>query len=210
VENLSFLIVDENSRMVSILKVLLRAFGVRQIEECYDGAKAGDAFQASRPDIVAMSGNLSGVPSLELVHRFRDFRNSPDPFIPIIFISTHTDSARLRKARDAGVTEIVRKPVNALDFYRAIDSVIHQPRPFVNVPGYFGPCRRRKDIAYQGEDRRYMDTARAAEAFPPFAPLPQPAAIVSASTGDVFSSVQLARMPLLKPANSPLEAAAAE
>ena len=107
-ENVSFLIVDENSHMVSVLKVLLRAFGVRQIEECYDSAKACDAFQAARPDAVVLSNNLSPVPSLDLVRRLRDFNNSPDPFVPIILVSAQTDLVRLGRARDAGVTEFVR------------------------------------------------------------------------------------------------------
>ena len=170
-DDLTFLIVDENSHMVSVLKVLLRAFGVRQIEECYESTKACDAFQASRPDIVALSSNLT-VPSLELVRRFRDFRNSPDPFVPIILVNSYTDSVRLKRARDAGVTEMVRKPVSASDLFRAVDSIIRHPRPFINVAGYFGPCRRQGEMSYYGPERRQISASRAAQAMAPFAPLP--------------------------------------
>ncbi len=209
-ENVSFLIVDENSHMVSILKVLLRAFGVRQIEECYDSTKACDAFQAARPDIVTLSSNLSSVPSLELVRRFRDFENSPDPFVPIILVNTQTDGARLKRASDAGVNEIVRKPVGASDLYGAIDAIIHHPRPFINVAGYFGPCRRRSDIPYQGVERRQVNPSRAGEAVPTFTPFPQALALAGSehrATASIFSFLR--GLPLY-PRRRALHSAAAE
>ena len=210
VQNVSFLIVDENSHMVSILKVLLRAFGVRQIEECYDSTKACDTFQAARPDIVTLSGNLSPVPSLELVRRFRDFKNSPDPFVPIILVNTHTDGARLRKAHDAGATEIVRKPVGASDFYRAIDTIIHHPRPFINIAGYFGPCRRRSKAPYEGAERRQVDASRAAEGMAPFAPFPQTPSIAGSERREGGSISSLMRTLPPYPFARLLEPAAAE
>jgi CheY-like chemotaxis protein len=195
VENLSFLIVDDNLHMVSVLKVLLRAFGVRQIEECYHSTKACDAFQAARPDIVVLSSNLSPVMSLELVRRFRDFRNSPDPFVPIILVNTQSDGAHLGRARDAGVTEMVRKPVSATDLYRALDAIIHHPRPFLNVSGYFGPCRRRGDAPYEGAERR-QGHASLAE-MPPFTPFPQPVSHAQPERRETAS------IPALLPARPP-------
>jgi len=182
-ENISFLIVDESAHMVSVLKVLLRAFGVRQIEECYDGNKAYDAFQAARPGIIVLSANLSRVPSLELVRRFRDAKNSSNPFVPIILVTTDTNAASLARARDAGVTEMVRKPVGAAELQCAIDAIVHHPRPFVSAPAYFGPCRRRGDADYHGVERRQIQLPHAAVAakFAPAFPPPASRALESAT-----------------------------
>lgn len=182
-KDLSFLIVEENTSDVWTLKTLLRAFGVRQIEECADGARACDAFQAATPEIVLLSDRLSPVKSFEIVKRLRDFDDSPDPYVPIILAGPQLDNARIRRARDAGVNEMIKKPVTATDLYRAIDAVVNRPRPFIRVASYFGPCRRRADApyAYAGCDRRRSNVARAAGGMAPFAPFPH--ALSFAQTG---------------------------
>ncbi len=35
--------------------------------------------------------------------------------------------------------------------------MLHSPRPFVRVTGYFGPDRRRRDSGFEGEGKRETD-----------------------------------------------------
>jgi hypothetical protein len=62
------------------------------------------------------------------------------------------------------VTEILVKPVTAKDLLARIQTIIYIPRPFIDVPGYFGPYRRRKqDLAYFDVERRKRALDPAAE-----------------------------------------------
>jgi DNA-binding response OmpR family regulator len=52
---------------------------------------------------------------------------------------------RIRIARDAGVNEILTKPVSPESLYGRLTSVVRQPRPYIETEQYFGPDRRRRD-----------------------------------------------------------------
>jgi len=188
VQNLSFLIIDENAHELCMFKVLLRAFGVRQIEECYESAHAWDAFQASAPEIVIVSDKLISVRAFEIVRRLRNFENSPDPYVPIIFASAHADGLRLRQTRAAGVNEIVRRPVTVTELYGAIDAIVNQPRPFIRVPGYFGPCRRREASFYSRSERRRADVSRAVGGMTPFNPFPHALALARSGRPSIIAA----------------------
>ena len=73
-------------------------------------------------------------------------------------ITGYTEEARVRAARDVGVTEVLCKPVTAEGLTKRLLEVIERPRPFVKAPKYTGPDRRR-DVpsTLKGSDRRNAD-----------------------------------------------------
>jgi two-component system chemotaxis response regulator CheY len=156
--DLSFLVVDDNRHMVGVLRVLLEAFGVAHIYESYDVASALKSFSTLQPDIIIVDYNMAPLNGLEFVRQVRRSPDSPNLYVPILLVTAHSERRRLNEARDAGVTEILTKPVTAKDFYARVHSIIYQPRPFVTSANYFGPCRRRKsDPRYDGLERRMVD-----------------------------------------------------
>jgi DNA-binding response OmpR family regulator len=73
-------------------------------------------------------------------------------------VTGHTERRRIEVARDAGVNEILAKPVTPAGLFHRIDEIVKRPRPFVRTNDYAGPCRRRRrDSAYQGPWRRSAD-----------------------------------------------------
>ena len=60
----------------------------------------------------------------------------------------------LATARDAGVTEILGKPLSPRDLYLCLRAALESPRPFVQTEGYRGPSRRRQTQGFAGSDRR--------------------------------------------------------
>jgi hypothetical protein len=65
-------------------------------------------------------------------------------------------------ARDAGVTEILAKPITAQNLMLRIAEVVDKPRAFVRCETYFGPDRRRRNVAdYAGPWRRHDDKQNA-------------------------------------------------
>ena len=156
--NLSVLVVDENANMRSVIKTLLKSLGIHKIGECSDAADAFEELRTSNNDIVIVDLAMHNIDGIEFTQLVRTAKDSPNRYIPIIMLTAHTERARVLAARDAGITEFLRKPVCAADLYARIVEVIERPRNYVRSKSFFGPDRRRRDNAgYDGDDRRGSD-----------------------------------------------------
>jgi CheY-like chemotaxis protein len=100
-------------------------------------------------DIVPLSGS-------EFVKRLRRSPQSPNPFVPVVMVVNQNVEEHFNEARDAGVNEIVAKPLQAADFCQRIMSLIDDTRYFITAETYKGPCRRReiKLLPTGSEERR--------------------------------------------------------
>ena len=156
-KGVSFLVVDDNAHMRRLIVLILRSFGAedQDIREAADGKSALAEMDDFRPDMVITDLKMEPMNGIALAEFLRRDPNSPNPFVPIIMISAYTTMTNVFAARDAGVTEFVAKPVSAKALYSRISTIILKPRDFVRVDEYFGPDRRRRDLAtYSGGDRR--------------------------------------------------------
>ncbi len=82
--------------------------------------------------------------------------------MPIILLTGHTERRRVQEARDAGVSEILVKPVTAHDLQTRIETILKRPRPFIYHRSYCGPCRRLwHDPDYGGLERRAIELVSA-------------------------------------------------
>jgi two-component system chemotaxis response regulator CheY len=152
---LSFLVIDDNTHMRQILRTLLHGFGARNVHEAPDGATGLDAYVHYAPDIVILDWSMPIFDGLELTQMIRQPDAMINPCVPIILITGHTEQHRIMAARNAGVTEILAKPVSAKGLYQRIANVVLNPRPFLRTRDFFGPDRRRDTKAtYSGRERR--------------------------------------------------------
>ncbi len=160
---LGVLIVDDNIQMINIVKTILRGFGVSKFVEARDAADAFDRVRSDPVDIVIVDYLMEILDGVDFVRLIRTSDDSPNPFIPIIMLTAHSERSRVEIARDAGVTEFCCKPVTAIDLYRKVAACIERPRPFIETPEYFGPCRRRRASDYDpAKDRRGAGSTDAA------------------------------------------------
>ena len=157
-------IVDDNENMRSLLRKLLAAIDMRMVFEYGDGQAALAELPLVQPDFILT--DLSMVP-MDGVSFAQAVRRSPDSqvsVLPIIMITGHTERRRIEAARDAGVNELLAKPVTAASLLHRIEEIIMRPRPYIRSPGYFGPCRRRqKNPHYPGPFRRHTDSQASLE-----------------------------------------------
>lgn len=144
--------------MRKIVGTILRALGVKYAYQANDGADGIDAMRIYRPDVVIVDWEMQGITGIEFISLIRNASDSPNPYVPIIFLTSHSDPQHVKEARDAGVSEYLIKPVSASSLYSRFLSIINKPRPFVSSKDYFGPCRRRnKTSNYPGDDRRVSE-----------------------------------------------------
>ena len=155
IERINFLVVDDNRHMRSLVKTILHALGSKNISEAEDGADAFREMRTFPADIIICDWNMEPLDGLDFVRLIRTGGDSPNPFVPVIMLTGHTEMNRVAEARDAGVNEFLAKPISAKALYSRIREVIQKPRPFVRTRMFFGPDRRRRqDPNYKGTERR--------------------------------------------------------
>ena len=152
---LTVLIIDDNAPMRQIIGTILKSLGVRKILEAGDGVTALKIVTEQEVDIIFTDLMMQPVDGLAFIRWVRTSPASSNPYTPIIMVTGHATRASLDEARMAGVTEFLAKPLNARGVLHRVNEVINNPRDFVRVGAYFGPCRRRRiDHGYEGEERR--------------------------------------------------------
>ncbi len=154
-ERLNFLIVDDNKHMRALVKSILHALGAKNVLDASDGADAFKELRHYPADIIICDWNMDPLDGLDFTRLVRTGNDSPNPFVPIIMLTGHTEMNRVVEARDSGIHEFLAKPISAKGLYSRIRAIIEHPRPFVRAGLYFGPDRRRRELAsYMGAERR--------------------------------------------------------
>jgi two-component system chemotaxis response regulator CheY len=157
-ENLKALIVEDNAHMRVLLRELLHSVGIREVHEAGDGAAGFTLMRERKCDLILSDMAMKPMDGIEFTRTIRTSEHSPNPFVPIVMITGHTEKHRVETARDAGVTEFLAKPVTAKNLYARLAEIVDRPRAFVRAEGYFGPDRRRKTLEnYAGPWRRHDD-----------------------------------------------------
>lgn len=155
---LKILVVDDNKNMRLIVLQVLHSLGIREIREADDGADAFKVMRTFDADLIICDWVMEPLDGIDFTRMVRSAKDSPNPFVPIIMLTGHTEFYRVMEARDAGVNEFIAKPISAKSLYTRMVSVIERPRPFVKINTYYGPCRRRQKTAnFNGQDRRQVE-----------------------------------------------------
>jgi two-component system, chemotaxis family, chemotaxis protein CheY len=143
-KNIRVLVLEDNGHMRKLLRNMLLAVGVGEVVDMTDAALAYIKMKQSPVDFALVDWEIYPVSGLEFVRKVRTERDSPNPFLPIIMVTGHTERERVTKARDLGITEFLAKPISAQSLAQRIEELVDRPRPYVRTSSYFGPCRRRK------------------------------------------------------------------
>jgi CheY-like chemotaxis protein len=144
--------------MRSIVGVMLNSFGIRMIREAKDGAEALESLRRWPADLAICDFLMEPLDGVAFTRKVRNAPDSPNPYLPVVMLTGHSELHRVIEARDAGVTEFVVKPLTAKALVDRINTVIFKPRPFIRTRDYFGPDRRRKDDPFfSGPFRREAD-----------------------------------------------------
>jgi CheY-like chemotaxis protein len=153
------LIVEDNEHMRILLRTVLKAFGLQDIHECKEGAEALRYLKLNKPDFVLTDLAMAPMDGLHFTKAVRALPDKTDCVLPIIMVTGFTERRRVEAARDAGVNQILVKPVTPAALFQRIEEIILRPRPFVRISNYSGPCRRRHNNPdYVGPWRRKSDT----------------------------------------------------
>lgn len=125
-------------------------------------AAAWDAFTTNPVDIII--GDIAFDEGHRFLKAVRNVESSPNALVPFIATSNASSLECVIRARDSGANEFVGFPLSANTLIERLIHVVEVPRVFVRTPQFLGPDRRRKERAFQGENRRQSASAPANEA----------------------------------------------
>jgi two-component system, chemotaxis family, chemotaxis protein CheY len=154
-DNLSVLIADGSSSILSMTRFILGGFGISRITTVTHSHHVLDELSLNTADLLIVDWNMEPMNGIELTKYIRLSDESPNRYLPIIIMSERTSLPVVYEARDAGVSEFLVKPLTMQSIKQRVDATFKNPKKFVRSPTYFGPDRRRRiDPRYKGPERR--------------------------------------------------------
>lgn len=145
-DKLRVLVVDDDKFMLTLVRSILQSLGIKQVAETTNVEDAFEQIKIEPPGLIITDWQMEPMDGLDLVRLVRKAKDSPNHYTPIILLSGVMERHRVAQARDAGVHEIVAKPVSIDALKKRIFSIIRNPRSFISSGTYFGPDRRRKNV----------------------------------------------------------------
>lgn len=103
------LVADDDALFHKVAGALLQVDG-HEVFHAKDGLEALGAFQEHRPNLVLTDYQMPGLNGIELCRRIKAL--DPARFIPVIMLTGDGESRILRESLEAGVVEVLNKPVN--------------------------------------------------------------------------------------------------
>jgi CheY-like chemotaxis protein len=141
-KDIKTLIIDPAGHSKALLRKLLTGFGVNRIMTTHATDEALMMLRREPFSIVFLDEMAGPLKPLGFLRMLRRDLNTSDVTIPVVLVSAGADAGRITAARDAGMNDVISKPVAAQTVERKLRSLLVAPRPFVKTKVFVGPDRR--------------------------------------------------------------------
>lgn len=122
------LIVDDEKKIVSLVRAYLERYGY-QVVEAFDGHQALEAFRREAPDLVVLDLMLPGVDGLEVCRQIR--RTSE---VPIIMLTARDEDADKLVGLELGADDYITKPFSPRELVARVRAVLRRAHPKTPPP----------------------------------------------------------------------------
>lgn len=138
---------------------MLTQCGARRVLCLKDGTHVAEKLADEPFDLVIVDCEVEQCDGIDLLWRLRS--DGQTRRIPVLMTVALATAARIRDVRDAGVDEILLKPVTVRGLVAKANDAVLRRRRFLETPNYIGPDRRRGTTqGYNGPLRRASDVKR--------------------------------------------------
>ena len=135
-------VVDDCPIMVKLLAMILNSMDIKKLHCTTDPAQALEEVSRHRPHLVITDLFMDSIDGVTVTKTIRLCQDDELRCTPIFILSGFTDMEHVLEARDAGVNEVLAKPVNTRTIYQRICNLIERPPKFIETASYFGPDRQ--------------------------------------------------------------------
>lgn len=136
------IVADSNPHLGAALQRTLVSRGIRGVVACSDAKTLTTLLDQSFIDLLICDSELPGGSVPDIVRRIRLRTLGRNPFAVVVAVARDPESASSRSIIDAGVDEVIHRPIAARRFFRTMRSLIVERKPFVICPDFIGPTRR--------------------------------------------------------------------
>jgi CheY-like chemotaxis protein len=128
-ENLKVLVIDDQRAMRSIIRGLLKSFGIKDVVESGDGKEAiatlsREKALAGELDLIICDLHMENMGGMEFVSAIRKGKTFADALIPIIILTGDREEIMHEVILQVGATMILNKPISAQDLAHEIQKAI--------------------------------------------------------------------------------------
>lgn len=124
--DIKVLVIDASAHIRRLVSTLLGALAIRDVIEARSPRQA-EAMMSLAPDLVIIDWTGDGTEALLFIHRIRrgEFgaRN-----VPILALATTTHHAVLEQALEAGIDDVIVKPLSAFDLINRSAALLEEAR----------------------------------------------------------------------------------
>ena len=111
---MKILIVDDSATIRNILKAVLEEAG-HVVEQVTDGQSAIDYFSKKKPDLILLDVEMEGMSGYDTAKKIREIEKGGQPniaedWVPIVFLSSHSDEQSLSQGIEVGGDDYLFKP----------------------------------------------------------------------------------------------------
>lgn len=141
------LVADRSVHMAGLVAEMLRSLRIRQVDTVHDCPAAASAFATHLYRLALIDAELAAEGDFAGIRALRQAEQQRNRDVPIIAMAAAPSAALIAAARDAGVSEFLRKPFSVQHIALRLAAFEAAPRPFVAAQGYAGPDRRRRTVS---------------------------------------------------------------
>lgn len=114
------LVADDTKSMRMLICMTVQQAG-HEVIEAEDGAQAIAACKEHNIDLIVMDAEMPEVDGFEATKAIREYMD--DDWIPLIFLSVHSEDDYIQKALDNGADVYLRKPINSVELQGQIKAL---------------------------------------------------------------------------------------
>ncbi|EFO29559.1 chemotaxis response regulator protein-glutamate methylesterase 1 [Roseibium sp. TrichSKD4] len=120
----SFLVVEDNAHMRSILRSILAGFGVRQIFDAGDGADGLEFAIERYPDVILLDWSMVPVSGSDFLRILRAEKDHQLRTTPVLIVSAQCQRSTVIEAVKLGIHGFIAKPVSPTLLYQHVVNIL--------------------------------------------------------------------------------------
>jgi CheY-like chemotaxis protein len=140
---LNILIVDGNSYMRRVTRMMLMNLGAKSVVEAADGLAALEQIRGCDPDVMLLDWDMPLLNGMEVMRIVRSPGVFPRPDLPIIMLTSRAHRSSVVEALQAGVHEFLVKPTSAKALHDRLSSIVINRRPMMQLGESYVPTPRK-------------------------------------------------------------------
>ena len=143
IQGINILIVDDNTYMRKVTRMMLLNLGAKSVIEAADGLAALEAIRTSDPDVMLLDWDMPVLNGIEVLRIVRSPGVFPRPNLPTIMLTNNALRSHVNEAMRAGAHEFLIKPTSPKALRDRLTSIVINPRPMMKIGKYYVPRPRR-------------------------------------------------------------------